>query len=194
MTQQALTDALHKAAAQNVTAIWQQARAEAKKSQCDAHRETDEARARADREIAALAAQFRKAATARAEDEARRIRTAMNAALAERLYRLAQQALPQFRRQHYAPRFAALARELPARHWQSVRVNPADEQLARTCFADTEVVCDDAVVGGMEVAADEGRIRIDNTLGERLQRAWPEILPRLVASILREHSDHQPAA
>jgi V/A-type H+-transporting ATPase subunit E len=37
----------------------------------------------------------------------------------------------------------------------------------------------------MEVIAEGGRVRVDNTLEKRLERAWPELLPRLLNAILR---------
>ncbi len=113
-------------------------------------------------------------------------------ALAGRLYKLAQEAVVLFRNGEYERLFAALVKELPACTWQRVRVNPADQGLAQIHFADAQIVGDEAIVAGMDVEAEHGRIRINNTLEKRLQRAWPDILPDLIVNTSQESSNHQP--
>ena len=114
--------------------------------------------------------------------------------MADRLHRLAAKALPNLRDGGYPELFAALAAELPSLEWQRVTANPADQKLARRLFPRTEVVCDPAVAGGMDVEAENGRVRVSNTLITRLETAWPEILPGLMNEILEELSHSQPRA
>jgi len=192
MTHPALINALRQRAKEQAEAIWQGARAEAEECNIEAERAIEEQRARAAREMEAIAQQFANAATLEATREAREVWAAAKSALADRLYQLARTALRRCRKERYERLFAALAEELPHRRWQHVRVNPADERLARTHFPDTHVVTDQNIVGGLEVEAESGRIRISNTLEKRLQRVWSAVLPDLMTSILQELSVHRP--
>ena len=151
-------------------------------------------RARAGEEVAAYARDLEEQATARAESAARRVRIDASAALAERMYRLAGEAIRRFRDEDYDAIFEALAREIPEEKWARVRVNPEDEARARERFPGLKVLSDAAVTGGMEVETADGRIRISNTLETRLERAWPRILSGLVSDVLKECSDHEPSA
>jgi vacuolar-type H+-ATPase subunit E/Vma4 len=186
VTRPTLIDALRRKAEADVEAVWQTARADAEKCRADGARAIEEERARAARDLSAAAADAARAATADAENKARQIRAASKAALADRLHRLAAEALPRFRNEAYAQRFAALARELPSRHWTRVVVNPADESLARQHFPQAEIVCDAAIVGGMDVEG-EG-MRVGNTLETRLEAAWPELLCEVMHDVVGEHS------
>jgi hypothetical protein len=95
-------------------------------------------------------------------------------ALAERLHGLALAELPHLRAQNPERLFSALAAELPALAWQKVRVNPADDALARQHFPQAHVECDTQISGGMETEAEGGRIRVNNTLEARLETVWPQ--------------------
>ena len=183
-----LIDALRRKATEDVEAVWQKARADAETHRAGQERATEERRTRAVQELSAKAADFARAATAEAERTARKTRAAAKAALADRLYRLAGEGLSDFRNSHYPDLFAALAAELPSRKWQRVTVNPADQSQAKKLFPQTEVVCDPAIAGGMDVETEEGRVRISNTLEARLEAAWPELLPGLMKEILEELS------
>jgi vacuolar-type H+-ATPase subunit E/Vma4 len=194
MTQAALIEALRRKAERDAEALWEAARARAQARRDDAARALAQRRIQIAAETAALAQESERAAIAEAQREARRIRTAASTALAARLFRLACAALPQFRDEHYERLFAALAEELPARPWQRVRVHPADRQLAAARFAQAQVACDEAIVGGIEVEAEDGRIRISNTLLTRLQTAWPDVLPRLIHQVFAEASHEPPVA
>ena len=189
-----LIDALRDRAQQKVESIWQEARASAEQIRTDSECRIEEQRSQAMQELAAEVKELRDTATAEAETAARGLRVATTTALVERLDRLARASLPRLRDEDYEIVFDALAGELPSRAWQRVRVNPADKGLAQSRFPDAEIVCDEAVLGGMDVEAEDGRIRIGNTLETRLARAWPVILPGLVNSILEGFSDHRPPA
>ena len=189
-----LIAALRGAADGKVATIWKTVRARAEKSQGDAEQATERERARAGEEVAAYARDLEEQATARAESAARRVRIDASAALAERMYRLAGEAIRRFRDEDYDAIFEALAREIPEEKWARVRVNPEDEARARERFPGLKVLSDAAVTGGMEVETADGRIRISNTLETRLERAWPRILSGLVSDVLKECSDHEPSA
>ncbi len=193
MTHPALLNSLRQKGKEQAETIWQQARAEAEKCRAEAARAIEAQRAQAAQEIAAIAQRLANAATTEATGKARAIHAAARTALAARLYKLAQNALALFRDGDYASLFAALVEELPAHTWQRARVNPADQRLAQTHFPDAQIVGDEAIVAGMEVEAEDGRIRIDNTLQKRLQRAWPDILPDLIANTSQELTNHRPS-
>jgi vacuolar-type H+-ATPase subunit E/Vma4 len=188
MTGPTLIDALRRKGTEEVEAVWQSARADADKRRAGAARAVEEQRARAAQEVAAQAADFERAAIAEAERTARKSRAAAKAALADRLHRLAVDLLPKFRDDHYPELFGALGAELPLRSWQRVTVNAADHGRAQECFPQAEVRDDPAISGGMDVEAEEGRVRIGNTLEARLETAWPEILPPLMKEVLDELS------
>ena len=189
-----LIAALRAAAEERAAAIREEARADAERYRAEIAQKTAVLRAEALAASTTEAAERLAAATAEADREASRIVLAARAALAERLWRLARAALPQFRDERNAATFAALADELPDRAWPRVRVNPADRDLAGRRFPDAEVVPDEAIAAGLIAEADDGRIRVDNSLEKRLARDWPRLLPGLVGEILEEPGDHRAAS
>ena len=86
----------------------------------------------------------------------------------------------QLREKDYPGIFSLLAAELPPIGWETLRVNPTDAEIAADLFPRARIVPDTAICGGMEALAEEGRIRIINTLEKRLERVWPELLPALI--------------
>lgn len=123
---------------------------------------------------------------AEAERQAALIRLEAEQAFGSRLYALARDTLVQLRDDRYPELFAALVKELLPCHWQTVRVNPVDTELAGALFPGVEIQADSGITGGLEVSAEGGKVRIDNTLEKRLERAWPELLPRLLSTIPKE--------
>jgi len=189
-----LIQRLQQGAAEETAALWKDARAEADQLRQEAAREIDAERLATAQQAAATVQRIEQEATAAAEREARDIRMSARIALAERLHGLALTELPNLRAQDPERLFNALAAELPLVEWQKVKVNPADETLARQCFPQTQVECDTHISGGMETEAEDGRIHVNNTLEARLGTAWPELLSDLIATILREASnDESPA-
>ncbi|MGD8352156.1 MAG: V-type ATP synthase subunit E [Nitrospirota bacterium] len=173
----------------------EQVRAVRREAEGEAQRVRDEAR----RKMEALSAKYRaleaeavreKTAgiTAEAEDEARQARQATDGALAARLREMAFSALPELRGQGYGRVFRALAAEVPELAWKAVRVNPADAELASEAFPGAEVRGDDSITGGLETASEDSRVRVVNTFEKRLERAWDEILPGLLAEVHEGHA------
>jgi V/A-type H+/Na+-transporting ATPase subunit E len=76
--------------------------------------------------------------------------------------------------------FGILAAELPGLVWGRIRVNPRDEQHAKSLFANAEIQTDAGISGGLEAITVDGRITIVNTFEKRLERSWEEILPELM--------------
>lgn len=160
------------------------------KAEAEAARLKDEAAARLARlreelrqEQARVIAAEESTILAEAERMARQIRLAEVEKLAERLYALALRLLPRLREGDYPRIFSRLAAELPPIEWETVRVNPADAEIAGYLFPQARIVPDTAVCGGMEAAAEGGRIQVINTLGKRLERGWPELLPVIIEEV-----------
>lgn len=191
MSRAGLIQTLQQGAAGDTAALWRDARAEGDKLRLQAAREIDAERLATAQQVAATAQRIEQVATAAAEREARDIRMNAAIALAERIHGLALAELSNLRAQNPESLFSALAAELPALAWQKVRVNPADETLARQHFPQAHVECDTKISGGVETEAEGGRIRVNNTLEARLETIWPELLPGLIATILPEASDHE---
>jgi len=178
---------------------------DAEAARAAARREADEHRAR----LAAALAEKREAlwqaaeASARAQaaerlaqarHEARALHMSAVVDLAARLRELAESELAALGKRGGAALFEALADEPPARDWQTVRVNPAQAKAARARFPDAEVEIDESVSGGLEVSAEDGRLRVDNTLEARLENAWPDLLPGLVADAFAIRESHHGTA
>lgn len=104
--------------------------------------------------------------------------------LSDRLYALAVDMLPLVREKEYDDLFAELVGEIPSLEWQKVRVNPVDEELARSLFPDAKIIKDDSVLGGFEVSTDDGRFRVANLLQKRLEKGWRMALPELLEEII----------
>jgi V/A-type H+-transporting ATPase subunit E len=120
---------------------------------------------------------------AEAERAAQRIQLAAAENLAERLHALARQLLPRLRAGDYPAIFSRLASELPVAEWETLRVNPADADLAGALFPGARIETDAAICGGLEALAAGGRVQVVNTLEKRLERSWPELLPVLLREI-----------
>jgi V/A-type H+-transporting ATPase subunit E len=78
---------------------------------------------------------------------------------------------------------AQLAGELPDAPWSTIRVAPADSLPARGLFPGAEVREDPAITGGLAASTADGSLTVVNTLESRLEKGWPDLLPRLVAEL-----------
>ncbi len=164
----------------------------------EAESEAVRIREEADRKAESLALKYRaREAAARekagrmtqeAEREAWSARQEAEEALAARLRKIAFSSLSGLRGQDYEKVFKALADEMPELDWKTVRVNPTDGDLASETFPGADVKGDGSISGGMETASEGGKVRVVNTFEKRLERAWDEILPGLLAEVHEEHS------
>lgn len=189
-----LIESLRSRATEDVAALWSDARARAEAYRLELAQALDQHRMRQTEAAAALARKLLDDATVEARHRAREIRAQTALILADRLHRLALAELPKLRDASGPELFQALARELPQRDWQRIRVNPADRETACELFPAAEVVCDPDICGGLAVEADAGRIRVSNTLETRLETAWPDLLPRLINDLLAESDGHRTAS
>lgn len=194
MARSALIESLLAQADRDVQAVREAARAEAERHRAELAAALDAERVRLEQEAAAEARSVEAEGAATGQHRAREKDAEAAVALAERLVRLARTELPQLRGAMPERLFEALARELPGRRWQRVRVNPADVALAERHFPVATVEVDPAISGGMDLECEDGRIRVSNSLETRLATAWPDLLPGLIAAIAAGSPRHGTAA
>jgi V/A-type H+-transporting ATPase subunit E len=194
MGRAALIESLRSRATEDVEALWSDARARVEEYRHELAHALEQQRLRETESAAALARKLQDDAIVEARQRARAIRAQAALVLADRLHRLAVTELPNLRDASGPELFQALAGELPQRDWQRVRVNPIDREAACARFPAAEVVCDPAICGGLEVAADAGRIRVSNTLETRLESAWPDLLPNLINDLFAKSNAQRTAS
>ena len=129
---------------------------------------------------AAHAAQY----LAEANGTVRQNRLLSERALADRLYGLARSSLPTLRNVGYRDMFASFVQELPRFMWKTIRVNPADESLAREQFPEAEILFDKAITGGLEALSAAGEVKVVNTFEKRLESMWEEMLPEMMREVM----------
>jgi V/A-type H+-transporting ATPase subunit E len=190
----ALIDSLRAKAAEDAEAAWAAARREAEKHRAALAAALEQARTQRTQAANADARRLEQERLAAARHRARQLHMQAAVGLAVQLRKAAQAELPALGGQGGERLFAALAAELPEGRWETVRVRPADAGLAQARFPGAELQRDEAVSGGLAVTAEGGRLRLVNTLEARLDAAWPDLLPGLVAAILATPEGHGTAA
>ncbi len=190
-----LIEALRSEGEEKIRAIRQETEAEAESIRSEAAKEIERIRAEHDRQQSKAVADVAGEVLSEAAARARAIRVRAEQELSDRMARLARASLAQLRDDRYAETFAGLVRELPQHLWAVARVNPADLDMAKTCFPGAEIVPDSTIIGGLEVSDWDGKIRVVNTFETRLERSWTNILPGLIRelekSVETEHEDGQ---
>jgi len=186
MSHELLIEDLRRKGDEKCRLIRQEAEADAERFRAEVAKNIEQKTMQYQQQEAAACEMLSKALLTDAVKEARKIELEAEARLADRLSELARQALAGFRNENYEELFTALAKELPPRQWEAVRVSPADEELARHLFPQTEIVVDGRIIAGLEATGEQGGIRIVNTLEKRLERAWPTMLPRIYSQISQE--------
>lgn len=179
MAQQELMAALQQGAEREIAAIWQGAEQEALRLRAQAQQQQQALRVELLSAAEQQAAKKAAASDQLALRQERSLRLEAEAALAERLGRLARELLPQLRGGGDRQIFIALAAELPPAPWAKLRVHPDDLPLARQLFPEVEIAGDPRISGGLEAVTADGGLRVVNTLEKRLERLWPQLLPEL---------------
>ncbi len=185
-----LIDSLRKEGEEKVQAVRNETEAEEAGIRADTARKIDRLRAECGRQEASSAKTQEEDLLSSADKTARVIMLSAEKTISDRLFALSLKCLHDLRGEGYDSALSAMVRELPPAPWSYVRVNPADTDMVRTYFPESEIVSDENISGGMEVAADSGRIHIINTFEKRLERAWDEMLPSLVRDVYEEASQH----
>ncbi len=193
MGAQELISALRKTADEQVRQIWNDAEAEAGKFKADAERRKEKLNTLAKGQPSAEAEEYERSVVRQAAMKARNIRLKAEAALSHGLYAKARASLPTLRQGHDHGFFPELTAELPALAWKTVRVNPADVDLASRSFPDAEIVPDETISGGMDVASQDEAVRVVNSFEKRLERAWPELMPEMMRDVHEQTGNNEPA-
>jgi V/A-type H+-transporting ATPase subunit E len=170
-----------------VRALRAEAEQEADRVRAEAAKRIEAIRERHLRDRQAAAAKQTEAVLAKANEEARRIRIRSERDLANRLAGLARASLSSLRNVGYGDVFVSFIHELPPFPWKTVRVSPADVDLAKTHFPDAEIAPDKDISGGLVVVSEGERVRVVNTFEKRLERKWEDMLPEIIAEV-REQS------
>lgn len=76
-----------------------------------------------------------------------------------------------------------LAGELPPASWATVRVAPVDASRAAGLFPGATIEADPAITGGLVAVTSDDGLTVVNTLESRLEKGWPDLLPRLFADL-----------
>jgi len=141
----------------------------------------------------ALASEFRAAreglarkTVLEAERKKREMHTRAKGELADRFAAIARKLLPALRKDNYELFFARLASEIPATGIERIAVSPKDLELAKRFFPQADVVADAAITGGLRASGENSGLSIDNTFEKRRQRAWQQLLPRLIEEATTE--------
>lgn len=184
-----LIDSLRSMTGEKIRAIQRESEQEADTIRAETAAALAQLRTEAGEKHSAAATQKIAQAVAEAGVRARAQRLAAEHELAQKLFLLGVSSLQRLRTMEYAATFARMAHELPELAWKIVRVNSGDGDLARTHFPEAKIIFDDDIAGGMDVMIEGERIRVINTLNKRLERAWQDLLPDLMADVRKEASD-----
>jgi vacuolar-type H+-ATPase subunit E/Vma4 len=183
-----LVESLRRTGDEKVCALWREAEDEAGTIRAEIEARIGRMKAAGGRDLAARVDALLTAAIGEAKSRARLSRLNAEKTLSDRLYSAASFALQWLRDDRYPALFEKLALELPSLDWQVVRVNPRDVGFAKKYFPNAEIVPDEKITGGMDATAEDGAIRVINTLEKRLERSWMDLLPEMMSDVYQEVS------
>jgi V/A-type H+-transporting ATPase subunit E len=110
-------------------------------------------------------------------------RLTVEAQLNRRLRQLAERLLPELVTGNREALWSRLTTQIPDADWATVRVHPDDRTRAVDHFTGATIETDPALVAGLVAINRDGRVRVDNSLSRRLERAWPALLPPLMTRL-----------
>jgi vacuolar-type H+-ATPase subunit E/Vma4 len=178
-----LKRALQREGEEQIRGFWQNAEAGVAARREETAAELAQLRAETDHRLQTEGTQLRNDLLFAARTRAMECRLHAEAALEECLRRLGQQMLPELAGGNQASIWEALRAELPAADWAALRVHPADRERARRAFPAAAIEDDAALGGGLVATCADTTLRVDNSLACRLLRAWPDLLPQLLAEL-----------
>lgn len=181
-----LIESLQREAEENVKEVWHEAKAQAEKLKAETDKKLELMKQQYAEMQSSAAKEQAEEILSETKSEVQRIKLSTEAALSKRLYPIALSYSSSLRNERYKDVFSALAGEVPPFKWHTVKVNPADKGLAKEYFPDSEIVSDPEITCGMEVVAEDSRIRIINTFEKRLENAWPEMVTALIKDVYTE--------
>ncbi len=183
MGQRELLETLRREGDEQAAALRQAAGQQSQQLRDEAREKLRELKSEQEERRKQLCLACRRDVLAEAQREAALVRLRKEHDLALRLRQRAAAGLEGLRRGGGDTLFDRLAAELPREAWGAVRVNPLDATLAVSRFPGVAVQADDTVRGGLAVVTADGDFSVVNTLEARLERSWPELLPRIMAEV-----------
>jgi vacuolar-type H+-ATPase subunit E/Vma4 len=193
MAESELKRALQREGEADIRGFWQDAEESVSAQRQEINARLEQLNAETDQRLQTEGNLLRSSLLFAARTKAMEGRLHAEAALEKRLLQLARQLLPELTSSDRARLWQALRAELPTADWTSLKVNPADQELAKVDFPKAAIECDEALAGGLVATSADGAIRIDNSLSCRLLRAWPDLLPPLLLE-LRKQVDNDESA
>ena len=186
MSHEALIAALTKKGEKEISAAWDRVKKEAEELKASFAILIDEEHARISGKMQRGTEVLQARIVAGARRKIRKTATRLEDKMAAKLYETACAMLPEMHRTAGPDLFETLVRELPQCDWIRIDINPADADTAATLFPGCDIKPDSSLAGGLRAASRDEEIAVDNTLLKRLERAWPLILPHLLAEICQE--------
>lgn len=183
-----LRKALVREAEERIRNLWAEAERDIDELRGQVAAEQEEQERRLEQRLQEEMAVIRSEADQEAWQVAQRTRLEAEQRLGDRLQALARKLLPELVAADRERWFCRLAGEIPAGHWCQVHLQGEDRPFAEKLFADAELIVDDGLAGGLIVTDRDERLRIDNSLGKRLERLWPRLLPELIRAVRKEVS------
>ena len=178
-----LLEALHREGRETMAAIAARGDAEEQRLRADAQERREHVRREHDQQRELLCSDRQRTLIAAATRETALIRLRAEHALSLRLQERARICLKQLHTGDAERLFRSLAEELPSESWHTVRTRPGDTILASNLFSGATIIPDETLSGGLKTATADNSLTIDNSLEARLERAWPDLLPRLMAEL-----------
>jgi vacuolar-type H+-ATPase subunit E/Vma4 len=183
MGRRELLEALQREGREKVAAITARRAATEERLRAEKAHKIDELRQKHQKQHELLCNSRKRTLVAQASREAALIRLRAEHALALRLHERARHALPQLYADDAQHLFAQLAAELPLLPWQTIWTTPGAISAASALFPTATIVADPALAGGIKAATTENHLTVDNTLETRLEKLWPDLLPRLMEEL-----------
>ena len=185
--------ALQQEGASHIRAIWQEAEAVVEKRRRMIDTELEQLRDETDRHLQAELADLRSSLLFEAQVQAMACRLRAEDAVGVQLLALAETMLRDLAGAERTRLWSTLAAELPASPWATLTVHPEDQDLARQAFPDVTIQADETLAGGLVASNADATVTIDNSLSCRLRRAWPDLLPKLMADLRKLVDNHETA-
>jgi vacuolar-type H+-ATPase subunit E/Vma4 len=176
--------ALQREGEEQVRAFWQAAEEKVAKRRQELKEEQEQLRLEAERQLQSEVSRRGNSLLAESWRKAMASRLHAEALLDKRLQGLAAQLLTELAEKNREALWQALCAELPPAEWGKITVSLASQALAVRDFPAAEIELEETLAGGL-VATSSSGMRVDNSLGCRLRRAWPDLLPQLVSELRR---------
>lgn len=186
MGESELKIALRREGAERVRQFWQEAESTLAAKRLEVEDKLSQLRAETDRRLQSEVTVMSNNLLFTAQANSRKCQLLAEAELEKRLLELGEKVLPGLARINHSDVWQALCAEIPQAEWAVIIVDPQDKALAKSSFPKARIDCDTSIGRGMIAENGDGSIRIDNSLRCRLLRAWPDLLPRLMAELRKQ--------